>query len=342
MHICDEDLKKYIDIYLNNQRMGINFDALFELGKFDLKQKEWLMNYLHNKEQRENKEIHVKVDEMINNYTMHLLLLFFILNSSNDMFSYVRSNFIEEYVKNESEVEEINDDSIHSKAEMKGIEEMYKFIHSSEPNVYKGSYLLCDLHEKLCAFGDNPEFSRSYRNFPAFLPGTGIELESSEYIFMSMREADKQFDELLSEAKNISNCEIEDRITLVDSFLKKLMDYKVELIRIHPFGDGNGRSVRGLINFLLETAGLPPIYVKGSEKIKYREAMYTAIIDGDNTRITNFYKNKLCDSIKELVIDPFEYAIDRYKAIKSDSEKSKQTESNIKRLFYINDNKPKE
>ena len=61
----------------------------------------------------------------------------------------------------------------------------------------------------------------------------------------------------------------------------ELMKYKAELIRIHPFPDGNGRSVRGLVNFLLERAGLPPVYVKYSELDKYQEALIQAMKYGD-------------------------------------------------------------
>ena len=125
-------------------------------------------------------------------------------------------------------------------------------------------------------------------------------------------------------------------------FLEELLIYKAELIRIHPFPDGNGRSVRGLVNFLLERAGLPPIYVKANERTKYQEAMNKANGGHDYSSLINFYKNKLCDSIEELVIDPFVYAINVYNKKQAEKEAKKQKGSNLIRVLKNDGKKPKE
>ena len=39
MHFTENDYKEYINIYKNNQAMGINFDALFMLCHKDLERK---------------------------------------------------------------------------------------------------------------------------------------------------------------------------------------------------------------------------------------------------------------------------------------------------------------
>ena len=43
----DEDIKKYIDLYLKEKKMGVSFEALFLLAHNDLKKKKWLLNELH-------------------------------------------------------------------------------------------------------------------------------------------------------------------------------------------------------------------------------------------------------------------------------------------------------
>lgn len=331
MNFSDADIKKYIEIYLNNQLMGINFDALFELGHNDLKKKKWLLELLHNT--KDKNTIPFKVSEMIDDYTMHLLLVFFILNSSNNMFSYVNKNFIDEYVKNESEIEGVNDLSMHGEEEMQGLEAMYRYINSGENEYSTGSLILTDLHEKLFSAAEGGAYARSYRTDTRFLPGSGVELEDPYMIVRSMRNADKMFDELFELSDKLSKSEIEDKMPMLNKFLDKLMKYKAELVRIHPFPDGNGRSIRGLTNFLLERAGLPPVYVKAVEKEKYYEAMNKAIVDSDYRYLNGFYKNKLCDSIEELVINPFEQAIDIYKEQKEKFNKNKLDGQNLKRAL---------
>ena len=77
--------------------------------------------------------------------------------------------------------------------------------------------------------------------------------------------------------------------------------YKFELI--HPFGDGNGRTIRGFTNKLFEDAGLPPIYIKANERTEYHKAMNLANNENDYTAIKQFYRYKVCDSIIELDIN---------------------------------------
>lgn len=328
-----EDIDKYIDLYLREKKLGINFDALFLLAHKDLTRKKWLINEIHK-----GTKLPFNVNEWIDDYSMHLLTVFFILNSSNNMFNYIERNFIEEYVRNESDIEGVNDLSIHGKEEMLGIESMYRYINSSENQYTTGSMILTDLHEKLFSYVEG-SYSRRYRTDFRYLPNSGYELECPELIVRSMRASDRMFDELYEESEKMSRSEIEDRINMVNPFLDKLLRYKAELIRIHPFPDGNGRTVRGLINILLERAGLPPIYVKAIERTKYQEAMNKANGEHNYTTLINFYKNKLCDSIEELVIDPFVYAINEYNKMEEEKEAKKQKGSNLLRVLKNEDNK---
>lgn len=69
------------------------------------------------------------------------------------------------------------------------------------------------------------------------------------------------------------------------------------------FADGNGRTIRGFINKLLEDVNLPPIYIKATERTEYHKAMNLANNEGDYSDIKNFYRYKICDSIIELDIN---------------------------------------
>ena len=52
-------------------------------------------------------------------------------------------------------------------------------------------------------------------------------------------------------------------------------------IPIVPFPDGNGRSSRALLNWMLRKKGLPPIYFKLTEKESYYKALEKADGQGD-------------------------------------------------------------
>lgn len=86
-------------------------------------------------------------------------------------------------------------------------------------------------------------------------------------------------------------------------YLDYCVELKCKLIKVHPFGDGNGRTIRGFINKLLEDVNLPPIYIKATERTEYHKAMNLANNEGDYSDIKNFYRYKICDSIIELDIN---------------------------------------
>ncbi len=58
------------------------------------------------------------------------------------------------------------------------------------------------------------------------------------------------------------------------------------LVRIHPFTDGNGRTARVIMNWILMQKKYPMFYIENKEKIKY----YTAIEEGDTGDDSKFIK----------------------------------------------------
>lgn len=52
------------------------------------------------------------------------------------------------------------------------------------------------------------------------------------------------------------------------------------ITRIHPFADGNGRSARLAMNFILLAAGYPPVSISPADRIAYYQALEAA--DQDN------------------------------------------------------------
>ncbi|KAK4304777.1 hypothetical protein Pmani_014610 [Petrolisthes manimaculis] len=64
-----------------------------------------------------------------------------------------------------------------------------------------------------------------------------------------------------------------------------LAHYK--LVFIHPFSDGNGRTARLLMNFLLMQAGYPPVIIRKQDRLLYYECLKTAN-EGDTRPFIRF------------------------------------------------------
>ena len=106
--------------------------------------------------------------------------------------------------------------------------------------------------------------------------------------------------ELIKEGYELAqHKEIEKIIPYID----KCIELKCQLIKIHPFADGNGRSIRAFINLLFKIADIPPIYIRNKEKLEYHKAMNLANNENNFENIKTFYYYKVCDSIIELDIN---------------------------------------
>ncbi len=224
-----------------------------------------------------------------------LIRMYYSMNPDQAQFESLKRAFISRYIKEESRLE-----GVHEEDEVNGLRVMYEYIHSDDINYMFNVYTLKELHEKLYSTTAHPEFGGEFRKFDVYLPGTGTELTEWSMIRYELNKLDDDIQELIALAPLIKNGE--DSNWLLE-YLDACVVIGCKLIKVHPFGDGNGRTIRGFINKLLENAGLPPVYIKAQERTEYHKAMNKANNDGDYTDIKNFYRYKVCDSIVELDIN---------------------------------------
>ncbi len=229
-----------------------------------------------------------------------LIKAYYLINWDTIEFDKIKSAFVNKYIKNESEIEEVNKNDIHGKVEIEGLKYMYEYIHSSEINYMFDVYTLLDLHRMLFKTSPHPECAGTFRNFDVYLPGTGTDLSEWSMIRPKLEEINKEILVLINSSKNVR--ESKSPNILLD-YLDKCIEIKCKLIKVHPFSDGNGRVIRGFINKLIEDVNLPPIYIKVNERTEYHKAMNKANNENDYTDIKNFYRYKICDSIIELDIN---------------------------------------
>ena len=224
-----------------------------------------------------------------------LIKLYYELDESNRSLDELTDNFIHHYINSECVLE-----NTHEPFEKDGLKAMYEYIHSEEINQNFSIFTLLDLHSKLYSAAPFPDAGGHFRNDNVYLPTTGINLADWRDIWRLIKETDYDVQDIMVLSQRVKN-----DISLIFEYIEKCVALKCKLIKIHPFWDGNGRTVRGFINRLFLNVGLPSIYVSENEDQQYRDAMQKAIgEESDLHSIIQFYYYKICDSIFELDIYP--------------------------------------
>lgn len=202
------------------------------------------------------------------------------------------ANFKRRYIMNESKLEKV-----HEPCEIEGLGLVYDYIQSyiKESNI--NIFTILNLHSILYSKVPFPEFGGKFRNRDVFLPGAAIETECWNNISRVIGSLYESTNELVKKGIRLGK---EKNIDEVIDYIDECIKLNAEIIRIHPFMDGNGRTARAFMNLLFKLAGVPPTYVTAKEKDEYAHAMNKAINEKDFTSLNKFYYYKICDSIYEL------------------------------------------
>ena len=70
---------------------------------------------------------------------------------------------------------------------------------------------------------------------------------------------------------------------------------------IHPFADGNGRTGRLILNYMLEKNGYPPICIKFDHKAEYLKSLEDWQLRGDEALFTSLVNNSLVNELEERI-----------------------------------------
>ncbi len=220
-----------------------------------------------------------------------LLIFYYQLKPEKRHLDQCAKEFIKHYAACESILE-----NAHMDFEKQGLQEMYEYLFSDEINYRFDIYTLLDLHRKLFSKAPYPDFGDVIRNGDAHLDGVPVDLTPAPYIRYELKMLDYDLKEILDMQETVK-----DNPSFLFSYIEKCIILKCHLIKVHPFPDGNGRSIRAFTNKLFMDVGLPPIYISSNENRAYKKAMQKAIgEENDFSSIINFYYCKICDSIIEL------------------------------------------
>ena len=162
-----------------------------------------------------------------------------------------------------------------------GHAELYDYILETEDKLT--IYKLLDLNKKLFQYAPYPEEAGKTRIDNNLVLGAKFETVDWREVAAELVKLQNPVEDLVRDA---------DRLTISEYVLQALKIHH-RITQIHPFRDGNGRSSRAMLNWMLRKKGLPPIYFKFPEK----ESYYLALERADKYRD---YSELLRITIREL------------------------------------------
>ena len=162
-----------------------------------------------------------------------------------------------------------------------GHAELYDYILETEDKLT--IYKLLDLNKKLFQYAPYPEEAGKTRIDNNLVLGAKFETVDWHEVAAELVKLQNPVEDLVRDA---------DRLTISEYVLQALKIHH-RITQIHPFRDGNGRSSRAMLNWMLRKKGLPPIYFKFPEK----ESYYLALERADKYRD---YSELLRITIREL------------------------------------------
>ncbi len=245
---------------------------------------------------KENKGLYIENDILPKTIISAYYKYINIVNYDN-----IIDRFKDKYISNESELEEAR------LCEKSGLGEMYDYIRnfnnfSKLDNINYYWIIIKEMHRLLFSKCPHPEFGGQFRSTGAYIKDFAVDVSQASEIYFRLDKIFKSMAKYMQEVSEIKGAEGPD-INII-KYINKCIEYKCEIIKTHPFDDGNKRTSRGFMNLLFKNVGLPPVYVSYSEKDMYFSALEKALANNDYNELNTFYYYKICDSIYELDVKP--------------------------------------
>ena len=139
--------------------------------------------------------------------------------------------------------------------------EMSKYCLETDDDldVYKAR----TLNKLLYKYAPFPEYGGNYRNVDNLIFEGAIQPITYTKIFDKMDELNETMKIVIGNIDKYS----------VSEYIEMIARIHYELTIIHPFNDGNGRTIRALTNWLLRLKGLCPIYIDSDNRDDYIKAL---------------------------------------------------------------------
>ncbi len=232
-------------------------------------------------------------EELINSYVHALRLI------PNDFVRYVFQN---EYIYNDSRMEGI-DVTIDAAAEIvtdirmnrqnskycseeneaylsiAGHTVMYTDIFAVPTQESCSVFECVSLNRKLFSFFPHPEFGGQTRQSNTLVLGAKFETIDYHEIITELVKLDEELKDVYARRTDLK----------VSDYIEFAIRLHHKLTIIHPFADGNGRTLRAFLNVLLVRNGLTPVYIKVDDKDEYLAALQIADLSANYAPLYEFF-----------------------------------------------------
>lgn len=155
---------------------------------------------------------------------------------------------------------------------------MYQEILKSPVKETCSVYDTIDLNRKLFSCYPHPEFGGNFRQDNTCVLGAKFEALPFSDIPMAMYRTEQDLQALFSKKGSLS----------VSKYIEAAVQIHHRLTVIHPYADGNGRTLRAFLNLMLVRARITPLYIKVEEKSEYLNALEQADLTNDYTQLFIF------------------------------------------------------
>lgn len=263
--------KDYCEAYEKlKEDKSISIFGLINLSEMNYDIKKELVEYKFDKDKRSK-----DYDSRIDSCYKYMLTTFFKIDEANPIYENFKRLYKVAYLDNtEDDTNDYKDET------MIKLNKIYNFINNLGEQDLKGTELLSLIRREM----------------------TDIDKPLVDPYF------NLQFNELVRQSDVIRVSDIDKKMAMIPSFLEELADMESHLFRKKLFYDDYRKSVTGLTNYLFQRAGIPEIYIKPIELDEYYEYI-EKINCFTNGKVVTFYKEKICDSIEDIVISPMKEVI---------------------------------
>lgn len=146
--------------------------------------------------------------------------------------------------------------------------------------------LACTFH----VIDGNPDYGGSFRSTNPLVLGAKFETIDCAEVIPELLNLENEWKDLFVRRSEMK----------ISEYIEKVFKLHHQLTVIHPFQDGNGRTLRAFMNLQLVASHISPLYIKAENKKAYIDALSKADVEKDYTPLYEFLFKTLLESSAEL------------------------------------------